>query len=90
MKTIQIITLDLAGFETRNQEFDTIKEAKAWVKECGLKAAFWMRSFESDMDSVRQNVLTIQLTVDGDIRRDWFPDWVDAHEIAFATSQISD
>lgn len=74
MKDIRIITLDSDKNETDNRQFDTLKEARAWVKYTGLDANFWDRRAESK-GWHKRNVATLQLDVDGECLQDWFPEW---------------
>lgn len=76
MKLIEILTLCPEGYETYRCDFDTMKDARLWVKQCGLCPKFWDRRAESD-DFHKREVATLQLLVDGEIRQDWFPDWAD-------------
>lgn len=78
MKDIRVITLDKDGFETDNRDFETVKQARQWVKECGLDSGFWERRAESAGFGER-NVDTIQLHIDGECTADWFPKWA-SHE----------
>ena len=76
MNTIEVITLDADGYETQRRDFDTIKEAKAWVKEMGLDKAYWNRCGDSDDDYegwAARNVYTLQLHKNEEIVKDWFP-----------------
>lgn len=73
-KLIEVITLDKDGDATTSREFDSIKEAKSFVKDTALSAAYWDRYAESEGWGQR-NIETIQLTVDGEVRFDWFPEF---------------
>lgn len=76
--TIKIVALHSEGYEESRRDFDTLKEARAWVKECGLKASYWNRRYERDQDydgAARDNIHTIQLLKDGECIQDWFPEF---------------
>lgn len=69
---IEILVLDKNEYETDRREFDSVKEAVLWVKQCGLNADYWDRRAEVK-DWHIGNVATIQLLRDGEVERDWFP-----------------
>lgn len=73
-KDIRIITLGPEGYETDNRDFDTMKDARKWVKDAGLSPAYWENASESEGYHIR-NVQTLQLHVNGEIIQDWFPKW---------------
>lgn len=72
MKTIEIITLDKYNNQTDSHEFDTMKEARQWVNECGLSKDFWNRKGETN-DFAACYVHTLQLHKNGECIQDWFP-----------------
>ena len=74
---IEVVVLDKEGFETDRRDFCTVKEAKAWVKDCAMSRDFWTRRAESGTFAA-QNVDTIQLHCDGEIIADWFPQFASA------------
>jgi len=69
---IEVVTLNKDQEITWDRDFDTIKEAKAWVKECGLSISYWDRSSESPGWAAR-NIDTIQLLKNNECIQDWFP-----------------
>lgn len=72
MKLIETIALDKDGFELyRNDSFETIKEAKQWIKETLMEQSYWNRLAENETFALE--VYTIQLTVNGACHSDWFP-----------------
>lgn len=73
-KDIRLVVLDSNGYETRNTEYNTMKEARQWVKDCGLRADYWDRSAEV-VGFHKDGVATIQLLVNGECLQDWFPAW---------------
>lgn len=54
--------------------FDTMKEARAWVKEAGLDEKYWDRRAEVQ-GWARRNVHSIQLWKNNEFIQDWFPEW---------------
>jgi len=75
---IEVVILDKEGYETDRRDFDTQRQAKTWAKECGLSADFWNRRAESESDFhgwAKENVYTLQLLVNGEVRADWFPEF---------------
>lgn len=78
MSKIEVIILDKESIQTDSREFESIKEAKQWVRDCGLSADYWNRSYERDTDyesAARDNVYTLQLHKNGECVKDWFPDF---------------
>lgn len=76
MNKIEIHTLDKDGdISTCLDHFDTVKDAKVFVKECGLMAGYWDQRAESQGWAGR-NIETIQLLVNGECRKDWFPEFL--------------
>lgn len=73
-KLIEILTIDNKGFETDRRDFDTMKEARAFVKEYAMRSDYWEQRAESKGWHIG-NVDTIQLLVDGECLQDWFPKW---------------
>lgn len=71
---IEVITLDKDESQTDAQSFDTMKEARQWIKECGLNAAYWNRKGETS-DFAKSYVNTLQLYKDGECVQDYFPSW---------------
>ena len=70
-KKITVLVLDSEGFELDSRDFDTIKSATQWIKECALFRGFWVRRSESQ--TFPDTIHTIQLSVDGEVHSDWFP-----------------
>lgn len=70
---IEIVALESDGCENYRRDFDTVKEAKAFVKEALLTPEYWNRRAESP--DGHKWVATIQLLKDGEITQDWFPKW---------------
>jgi hypothetical protein len=78
MNTIEVIAQDSEGNEEFRRDFDSLKEARAWVKECGLNRDFWNRSYERDENydtAARDNIHTLQLLKNGECVQDWFPNF---------------
>ena len=70
---IEVITLDADGMiNPGERDFDTIKEARQFIKECALDARYHDRSAEVD-GWAKRNVHTVQLLKDGTVVQDWFP-----------------
>lgn len=69
---IEVVTLSNEGFETDRRDFETVKEAKAWVRNCALSADYWEMASESKGYAAR-NVATVRLMADGECLDDWFP-----------------
>jgi hypothetical protein len=72
--TVEIVAFDTKGLQTYNRDFETLKEARQWVKETGLDADFWDRGAEVPGWHFL-NVDTLRLLVDGNCLQDWFPKW---------------
>jgi len=73
-KEITVQALDHEGYNVHTHDgFETIKEAKAWVKETLLDRGYWDRLAENC--SFAEEIDTIQLLVDGEIHSDWFPEF---------------
>jgi len=72
MKTIEILALDHAGYETDRIDFDTIKAAKQWVKDTGVSAFYWERRAESATFAA-DYIHTLQLHINGELQTEWFP-----------------
>lgn len=53
--------------------FETIKEARAWVKDAFLHRSYWSKLAEND--AFADDIDTIQLLVNGEIHSDWFPEF---------------
>ena len=66
MKTIEVFILDKNG-NYNVRDFDTLKEARQWVKTCGLSKDYWNRRY------ARDNGHTLQLHKNGECVQDWFP-----------------
>jgi hypothetical protein len=78
MNTIEVIILDKEENQSDSRSFESLKEAKQWVKECGMNRDYWNRSYERDTDyegAARDNVHTLQLHKNGECIQDWFPDF---------------
>ncbi len=72
---IQILVYNFEHDEIdRLDFFDTIKEARQWVKECGLDVGYWDRKAERQ-GWAKDNVCTIQLWKNDDCVADWFPEF---------------
>ena len=69
---IELLAIDSQGDITWDREFDTLKEARAWVKNWGLSKEYWERSSESEGWAER-NITTLQLHKNGECIQDWFP-----------------
>lgn len=69
---IEILAIDAAEDITWDHEFDSLKEAKAWIKECGLSKSYWERLSESPGWAER-NIHTLRLLKNGECVQDWFP-----------------
>jgi hypothetical protein len=65
---IEIAAKDNEGFELWNRDFDTIKEAKEFMKTSARDRSFWVRRAESEQ--FPNDIDTIQLIIDGEIRND--------------------
>lgn len=77
MRLIETIALDKDDYVLyENDSFDTIKEAKAWVKDALLDQSWWDRLAENNTYALE--VVTIQLRVNGEIHSDWFPEFKSA------------
>lgn len=73
-KKIELIALDAELFELyQNDGFETVKEARQWVKDVLLNKAWWNRLAENKTFAL--TVFKIELHVDGVIRSDWFPEF---------------
>lgn len=73
-KEIKVTALDHEGYTLHEHDgFETIKEAKAWVKDTLLDRGYWDRLAENK--TFAEEVETIQLIVDGEIHSDWFPEF---------------
>lgn len=71
-KEIILQALDKEGFEIYwNNGFETVKEARQWVKEVMLDRAWWDRLAENKTFALTVDV--IELHVNGVCRADWFP-----------------
>lgn len=72
-KECSIDLIDIEGDVCYSRNFDSMKEAKAFVKECGLSRDYWLQfsesvSFVSCIDYLRLMV--------GDVcEKDWFVQW---------------
>jgi hypothetical protein len=76
-KEITVQAIDLEGYNVHSHDgFETIKEAKAWVKEVLLNRGYWNRLAENE--TFADEIATIQLTVNGEIHSDWFPEFAAA------------
>lgn len=72
MKTeIYAITIDQNGYEEYRRDFDTLKEARAFIKESLLNAKFWDR--RAEVDGYYKNIATVQLLKGEEVAQDWFP-----------------
>lgn len=72
---IEVITLDSEGrINPGEREFDTIKEAKAFVKECALDSHYHDRLSELE-GWAKRNVHSVQLLKNGECEREWFPEF---------------
>ena len=71
---IEVITLAGNGSQTDYREFDTMKEARYWIKYAALESAYWERASESE-SFASTYVYTVQLHKNGEIVQDWFPDF---------------
>jgi hypothetical protein len=73
-KEIDIVVVDSEGYIVYHRDsFDTIKEAKLWVKECLLERSFWDRLSENEQFA--EQIDTIEIRVDGEVHSDWFPNF---------------
>lgn len=73
-KEITVQALDTEGYNVHTHDgFETIKEAKAWVKETLLDRGYWDRLAENS--TFATEIDTIQLLVNGEIHTDWFPEF---------------
>lgn len=72
-RSIDVIVFDKDGAELYSRDFETIREAREWVNECGRSRDWWARLAESN-DFVRR-VKTVRLMVNGECIDDWFPCW---------------
>jgi len=73
---IELLITDKLGCETDRIEFDSMKEAKSWVKKTGLSPAYWERRAES-ADFAKTNVCQIQLLKNGECEDEWTPEWAE-------------
>jgi hypothetical protein len=76
MKKIEVIILNKNYDQEDCCDFDTMKEARQWVKSCGLSKDYWNRVYERDEDyenAARDNVHTLRLYKNGECVEDWFP-----------------
>jgi hypothetical protein len=72
-KEILANVLDAQDNVEDSRDFESVKQAKAWVKETALDRSYWVRHSESN--DYPEKIRTIQLVCDGDIIMDWFPAW---------------
>lgn len=73
-QTIEIIALDPEGLITTTRDFDSLKEARTWVKEAGLSKSYWNRLGESETDYegwAARNVSALELHKDGECVQEW-------------------
>jgi len=70
MKVIEIQVLDKNGNVEYSLDFDTKKEARAWVKQVGKDRGFWVRLSESEYYPTTLD--KIELLVNGECEADWF------------------
>ena len=75
MNKIEVITKDAEGYTNPGErDFDTMKEARAFVKECALDASYHDRCAESE-GWAKRIVHTVQLLKNGECVQDWFPEF---------------
>jgi len=73
-KEIKVTAIDREGYTLYdNDDFQTIKEAKAWVKDVLLDRGYWDRLAENN--TFAEEIETIQILVDEKIHSDWFPEY---------------
>lgn len=73
-KEIKVTALDHEGYTLHDHDgFETIKEAKAWVKGTLLDRGYWDRLAENN--TFAEEIDTIQILVDGEVHSDWFPEF---------------
>ncbi len=72
--SIEIVTVDEKGFETDRRDFDTVKEAKAFVKKTAMRSDYWEQHAES-LGWHIGNVNEFQLHCDGEYLEGWYPKW---------------
>lgn len=72
--TIELVAQNRQGHEHYRAEYDTLKQARGWVKDVLLRADYWDRLAESEGYAARE-VFTIQLLKNGECVQDWFPDF---------------
>lgn len=75
MNLVEVIAQDAGENEEFRRDFDTIKEAREWVKTCGLSREFWNRLYENYDGAASDNIHTIQLLKNGECVQDWFPEF---------------
>jgi hypothetical protein len=78
MNIIEVIAQDAEENEEFRRDFDTIKEAREWVKTCGMSREFWNRLYERDENydsAAKDNIYTVQLLKNGECIQDWFPEF---------------
>lgn len=70
---IEVVALDRNENEEYRADFDTMKEARRFIKDAMLEASFWDR--RAEVAGYAANIQTVQLVVNGEIIQDWFPEF---------------
>jgi len=75
MNKIEVLFIDSNGFVVLDHSWhETLKDARAWIKECGLSAEYHDRAAERE-GWAKDNIHTIQLHKNDKCLQDWFPKW---------------
>lgn len=72
-KECSLELIDKDGDIAYDRNFDSLKEAKAFVKECGLSRDYWLQFSESV--AFVSTIDYLRLMVEDECDKDWFVNW---------------
>jgi hypothetical protein len=73
IKECSLDLVDTDGEVCYSRNFDSLKEAKAFIKECGLSKDYWLRFSESE--KFVSSIDSLRLMRGEECERDWFVQW---------------
>jgi hypothetical protein len=70
-KSIEAAAFDAQGCEIYRRDFDTVKDARSFIRDAMLSKDFWDR--RGEVTGYWKQVDTVQLITNSDVLADWFP-----------------